>query len=357
MFDQVRTIVERFEELNRLLATPEVATDPEKLRIYAQEQAELRELVDTYREYERLSREMDDAKRLREEESDPDMVALIDEEIDQLGLQLRTLEQRLRELLIPPDPRDERNVIMEIRAGAGGEEAALFAADLFRMYSMYAAKKGWKTRVLSANETGIGGYKEIIFEVQGKGAFSRLKYESGVHRVQRIPVTEASGRIHTSTATVAVLPQAEDVDVEIKEDDLRIDVFRASGHGGQGVNTTDSAVRITHLPTGIVVQCQNERSQLQNRAQAMEVLRARLYTLQYEAQLNERDQTRRKQVGSGERSEKIRTYNFPQNRVTDHRIGYSSYQLEEVLAGELDEFIERLAANEQAERLAEQPVA
>jgi len=357
MFDQVRTIVERFEELNRLLATPEVATDPEKLRIYAQEQAELRELVDTYREYERLSREMDDAKRLREEESDPDMVALIDEEIDQLGLRLRTLEQRLRKLLIPPDPRDERNVIMEIRAGAGGEEAALFAADLFRMYSMYAAKKGWKTRVLSANETGIGGYKEIIFEVQGKGAFSRLKYESGVHRVQRIPVTEASGRIHTSTATVAVLPQAEDVDVEIKEDDLRIDVFRASGHGGQGVNTTDSAVRITHLPTGIVVQCQNERSQLQNRAQAMEVLRARLYTLQYEAQLNERDQTRRKQVGSGERSEKIRTYNFPQNRVTDHRIGYSSYQLEEVLAGELDEFIERLAANEQAERLAEQPVA
>jgi peptide chain release factor 1 len=257
----------------------------------------------------------------------------------------------MKVLLLPTDPRDKRNVIVEIRAGAGGEEAALWAADLFRMYSRYAEKHGWRVQVLSSNPTGIGGFKEIIFQVTGRGAYSRLKYESGVHRVQRVPVTEAAGRIHTSTATVAVLPEAEEVEVELRPEDLRIDVFRSAGHGGQSVNTTDSAVRITHLPTGITVSCQDERSQLQNRARALSILRARLLDLEQRKQWEELDRTRRLQVGGGERSEKIRTYNFPQNRATDHRIGLTSYRLEEVLAGELDEFIDELATTEQAERL------
>jgi len=351
MFEQVAEIARRYDELNELLASPEVACDPEKVQIYAQEQAEIADLVATYREYTRVSTELESTREMLLAETDSEMKEMIREEVTELEKKLAALEEKLKLLLLPKDPRDERDVIVEIRAGTGGEEAALFAADLFHMYVQYAAKHHWQTQVLSSNETGIGGYKEIIFEVKGKGAYSRLKYESGVHRVQRVPVTEASGRIHTSTATVAVLPEADEVEVEINEKDLRIDVFRSRGHGGQSVNTTDSAVRITHLPTGIVVQCQDERSQLQNRARALAILRARLYDMEYQRQHSELDEARRKQVGSGERSEKIRTYNFPQGRVTDHRIGLSIYRLESVLAGELDPFIDELIAHDQAERL------
>lgn len=353
MFEKVGAIVARYDELNRLLSSPEVVSDPNLLRTYGQEQAEVAAIVQVYRRYEALNQELADARALREEEDDADMLAMIDDEIARIEQELEANSAELQELLVPQDPRDAKNVIVEIRAGAGGDEAGLFAADLYRMYTMYAAAQGWKTNLLSANETGIGGYKEIVFEVKGRGAYSRLKFESGVHRVQRVPVTETSGRIHTSTATVAVLPQADEFELQIDENDLRIDIYRSGGKGGQSVNTTDSAVRITHLPTGLVVQCQNERSQLQNKARAMDVLRARLYDLQYSTLFNERDEERRAQVGTGERSEKIRTYNFPQNRVTDHRIGYSSYQLESVLSGEIDEFIEQLAAQEQTRLLAQ----
>lgn len=353
MFEKVGAIVARYDELNRLLSSPEVISDPNLLRTYGQEQAEVAAIVQVYRRYEALNQELADARALREEEDDADMLAMIDDEIARIEQELEANSAELQEMLVPQDPRDAKNVIVEIRAGAGGDEAGLFAADLYRMYTMYAAAQGWKTNLLSANETGIGGYKEIVFEVKGRGAYSRLKFESGVHRVQRVPVTETSGRIHTSTATVAVLPQADEFELQIDENDLRIDIYRSGGKGGQSVNTTDSAVRITHLPTGLVVQCQNERSQLQNKARAMDVLRARLYDLQYSTLFNERDEERRAQVGTGERSEKIRTYNFPQNRVTDHRIGYSSYQLESVLSGEIDEFIEQLAAQEQTRLLAQ----
>ena len=356
MFEQVAQVVRRYDELSQLLASPEVAQDAVKIREYAQEQSAIAELVEAYRDYERVARELADARALLAEESDPDLQQMASDEIVSLEVRLVEGEAHLKTLLLPQDPRDERNVIVEIRAGTGGDEAALFAADLFHMYTQYAQQKGWKSEVLNANEIGIGGYKEIIFAVKGKGAFSRLKYESGVHRVQRVPVTESSGRIHTSTATVAVLPEVDEVDVEINDRDLRLDLYRAGGHGGQGVNTTDSAVRLTHLPTGIVVQCQDERSQLQNKARAMSILRARLYDLAYQQQFNELDEWRRQQVGSGERSEKIRTYNFPQNRVTDHRIGLSIHRLEVVLAGDIDPFIDQLMAAEQAERLTRQPV-
>jgi peptide chain release factor 1 len=354
MFEKVDQVVARYHELNELLSSPEVATDPARIRAYAQEQADINDLVQVYGEYRRAERELHDARAMAQEEDDPEMAAMVAEEIAGLETHLAELEERLTLMLLPKDPRDERNVIVEIRAGTGGDEAALFAADLFRMYSLYAANHHFAVDLMSVSETGIGGYKEVIFMVKGKGAFSKLKYESGVHRVQRVPVTETGGRIHTSTATVAVLPEAEEFDFEINDHDLRIDVYRAGGHGGQGVNTTDSAVRIIHLPTGMVVQCQDERSQLQNKARAMSILRARLYDLEYQRRFDEQDQARRSQVGTGERSEKIRTYNFPQNRVTDHRIGLSIYRLEGVLAGELDEFIEQLAAEEQAALLQAQ---
>ncbi len=351
MFDRLARIEERYEELSRQMADPEVAKDHARVAQLAREQASLEETVQTYRHWRELKSQLDEARRMLEDEVDAEMVQFIKEEIRRLEGELAEVEHRLRLLLLPRDPNDEKNVIMEIRAGAGGDEAGLFAADLFRMYTRYAEKQGWKTEVLSANETGIGGFKEIIFEVKGKGAYSRLKYESGVHRVQRVPATEAGGRIHTSTATVAVLPEMDEVEVHIDPKDLRIDVFRSQGHGGQSVNTTDSAVRITHLPTGIVVTCQDERSQLQNKLRAMAILRARLYDMERQKQREQVTTARRLQVGSGDRSEKIRTYNFPQNRVTDHRIGLTSYQLESVLDGELDEFIEALAAADQAERL------
>lgn len=351
MFEQLKRIEARYEELSQLMADPAVAADHMRVARLAQEQAELEEIVQAYRRWQTVRAQIEEARSVLEDEVDAEMVQFIREEIDRLEEELESTEAELRRLLLPRDPNDDKDVIVEIRAGAGGEEAGLFAADLFRMYTRYAESKGWKVEVISSNETGIGGFKEIIFEVKGKGAYSHLKYESGVHRVQRVPITEASGRIHTSTATVAVLPEADEVEVEIDPKDLRIDVFRSTGHGGQSVNTTDSAVRITHLPTGIVVTCQDERSQLQNKQRALSVLRARLYDLERRKQMEQITMARRLQVGSGERSEKIRTYNFPQNRVTDHRIGLTSYRLEAILDGEIDEFIEALAAADRAERL------
>ncbi|MGC9361166.1 MAG: peptide chain release factor 1 [Anaerolineae bacterium] len=352
MFERLDQILERYEELTRLMATPEVARDHVRYREYSQERAELEEVVTTYRAYLNAAAELEATREMQDDDLDPEMRDLVASEISSLEERLSKLERRLRVLLLPKDPRDARSVIVEIRAGTGGDEAALFAADLFAMYVQYANAHRWQTEILSSNETGIGGYKEIVFEVKGQGAYSRLKYESGVHRVQRVPTTETSGRIHTSTATVAVLPEADEVEVEINDSDLRVDVFRSGGHGGQSVNTTDSAVRITHLPSGIVVQCQDERSQLQNRARAMSILRARLYDMEHRRQAEELETARRTQVGTGERSEKIRTYNFPQNRVTDHRIGMTVYQLEDVLSGELDQFIDELIAQDQAELLA-----
>jgi peptide chain release factor 1 len=351
MLEKLALIEQRYQELERLLSDPDVVSDPAKVREYAREQAGLEEIVGEYRRLKATEAELQATRQMLDDEEDDELRTMAHEELEHLQAQYDELTASLRLMLLPRDPNDERNVIVEIRAGAGGDEAGLFAADLYRMYSRYAEMHGWKTSVISFNESGVGGYKEIIFEVQGRGAYSRLKYESGVHRVQRVPVTEASGRIHTSTATVAVLPQVDDVEVEINPNDLRIDVYRSAGHGGQSVNTTDSAVRITHIPTGMVVACQDERSQLQNKMRAMSVLRARLYDIELQKQTQERVDTRRSQVGTGDRSEKIRTYKFPQNRVTDHRIHFTSHRLEGILNGGLDEIIDELATTEQAEKL------
>lgn len=353
MLKKLAQIEERYQELNKLLADPDTAGDYVKATKYAQERAELEKIVDGYRRYKHLQQELEAARAMLEEDLSQEMRELVQEEIGSLEQKTEELEEKLRILLLPKDPKDEKNVITEIRAGTGGEEAALFAADLYRMYARYAEKHGWTTEILSSNRTGIGGFKEVIFLIKGKGAYSHFKYESGVHRVQRVPLTESGGRIHTSAATVAVLPEMGEVEVRIAPEDLRVDVFRATGHGGQSVNTTDSAVRITHLATGIVATCQDERSQLQNKLRAMSILRARLYDMEEQTQMAKMDAERRSQVGTGERSEKIRTYNFPQNRVTDHRIGLTSYRLEEVLDGELDEFIYELASAEQATKLQE----
>jgi len=349
----LKLVEERYEELTRLLADPEVVTDYLRIKEYATERAELEPLVQRYRAYRQAEQELAEAHALLEEEQDPELVAFVREEIASLEGRKQELEEGIRLLLLPRDPRDRKNVIMEIRAGAGGDEATLFAADLYRMYTRYAEKQGWQTELLSANETGVGGFKEVIFQITGQNAYSRLKYESGVHRVQRVPITESSGRIHTSTATVAVLPEAEEVEVEIDPNDLRIDVFGASGPGGQHMQKNATAVRITHEPSGIVVTCQSERSQFQNRRRAMAILRARLHALEAERQQREQAAQRRSQVGTGERSEKIRTYNFPQNRVTDHRINLSLYNLPDVLEGELDPFIEELIAMDQKRQLEE----
>jgi peptide chain release factor 1 len=351
MWDRLAEIERRYEELERLMADPAIVADYTQLRTYAQERAELAAIVEAYRAHQAVATELEDTRALLDEESNPEMRELAQEEIARLDARRDELQAELKQLLLPKDPRDERSVIVEVRAGEGGDEAGLFAADLYRMYVRYAENHGWGTELLSANETGIGGFKEVIFEIKGKGAYSRLKYESGVHRVQRIPQTEASGRIHTSTATVAVLPEADEVEVKINPDDLQFDYFRSSGAGGQNVQKNSTAVRVTHVPTGIVVACQDERSQVQNRLRALSILRARLYAIEQQKQFEEIDSARRSQVGRGERAEKIRTYNFPQNRVTDHRIGLTSYRLETMLNGDIDEFIDALATQEQVEKL------
>lgn len=352
MFEKLADLEKRYEELAARLSDPDVIADPQELEKVARAHAELSPTVEAYRELRRVQEEMEATEAMLEEQLEADLREMAKEELAALEARANRLHQELRLSLLPKDPNDDKNIIVEIRAGAGGDEAALFAADLFRMYSRYAEERRWRVEMLSSHETELGGFKEVVFMIHGKGAYSRLKYESGVHRVQRIPETEAQGRIHTSTATVAVLPEAEEVDLEIRPDELRIDVFRSGGKGGQSVNTTDSAIRITHLPTGIVVSCQDERSQLQNREKAMRVLRARLLDMKQQEQQAELAEARRSQVGTGDRSERIRTYNFPQGRVTDHRIGLTLYRLEAVLDGDLDEAIDALAAAEQAELLA-----
>jgi len=353
MLEKLAAVEARYNELSQLLASPEVTSSPDLLMKYGQEQSNLEPVVTAYHRYRQVLAHLEGAEEMLDENLDDEMREMAREEVAQLREEQEELESDLQFMLLPKDPNDEKNVIVEIRAGAGGDEAGLFAADLFRIYTRYAEGQGWKSIILSQNESGIGGYKEIIFQVAGKGAYSKLKYESGVHRVQRIPQTESGGRIHTSTATVAVLPEIDEVEIEIDPNDVRIDIFRSSGPGGQSVNTTDSAVRLTHLPTGLVVSCQDEKSQLQNKTKAFNILRARLYDLEQQRLQAEHGAARRSQVGTGERSEKIRTYNFPQNRVTDHRIGYTSHRLENILSGEIDEFIEALSLADQEAKLQE----
>lgn len=348
LIEKLSGIEERFLAIDGEIA--EAAEDYQRAAELAKERADLEPIITVFREYRSLRDDFEQAEMFLESE-DEEIRDLANAEVEQIQPKLASLEERLRKMLLPRDPRDDRNVIMEIRAGTGGDEAGLFAADLFRMYSRYAEGRGWKVEILSQNETGVGGFKEVAFEVKGKGAYSRLKFESGVHRVQRVPITESQGRIHTSTATVAVLAEVDEVEIKIPDKEIRIDVYRSAGAGGQSVQKNETAVRITHLPTNIVVQCQDERSQLQNRVRAMSILRARLYELALHEQQAAQDATRRAQVGTGERSEKIRTYNFPQSRVTDHRISLSSHNLPTVLDGDLDSFIDELATREEAERL------
>lgn len=351
MFDKLETAENRYEEINLELSDPQVIADQDKYRKLMKELSDLEEIVGKYREYRKVKADLDESRELLESQLDKDFRELVQAEYAEARDKLEKIEEELKLLLLPKDPNDNRSVIMEIRGGAGGDEAALFAADLFRMYTRYSERHHWKTEILSINDTEIGGIKEVVFSVDAKGAYSRLKYESGVHRVQRVPTTEASGRIHTSTVTVAVLPEADEVDIEINPNDLQIDTFRASGAGGQHVNKTDSAIRITHMPSGIVVTCQDQRSQHKNREKAMKILRSKLYEIAQEQQQSEIAMARKSQVGTGDRSERIRTYNFPQGRVSDHRIGLTLYKIEEIMDGDLDEIIDALIMADQAEKL------
>jgi len=351
MFEKLAALEEKYDDLTQKLSDSSIISQQEKFREYAKAHAELADIVAKYREFKDVAQQLADAKELVNTEKDVEMVELANMEIDELEPRLDAVEQELKNLLIPKDPNDAKNIVLEIRAGTGGDEAALFAGDLFRMYSRYAERRRWKVEIMSQNALGIGGFKEIIAMIEGKDVYSRLKFESGVHRVQRVPVTEASGRIHTSAVTVAVLPEAEEVDVQLDPEDVRVDVFRSSGPGGQSVNTTDSAIRVTHIPTGLVVQCQDEKSQHKNKAKALKILRSRLLDRAIAEQQQAIAKDRRSQVGSGDRSERIRTYNFPQSRVTDHRINLTLYALSSVLEGNLDDVIEPLITSARAEAL------
>ena len=351
MLDKLKDIEKRYEELNKILEDPEIFSDYAKSQKYSKEQSDLQEIVYKIREYKTIITGISEAEDILRTETDEGMKELAELEMEELKEKKPKIEEELKLMLVPKDPRDSKNIILEVRAGTGGDEAGLFAADLFRMYTKYAEGKRWKVEVLEMNNTGVGGVKEVVASIQGKGAYSKLKYESGTHRVQRVPATETSGRIHTSAATVAILPEAEEVDLKIDAKDLRIDTYCSSGPGGQGVNTTYSAVRIVHEPTGLIVQCQDSRSQIKNREKAMKVMRSRLYDLELENQEKEMSDDRKSQVGSGDRSERIRTYNFPQNRVTDHRVGLTLHKLSSILEGELDELIENMTIHFQAEKL------
>ncbi|MCQ2978865.1 MAG: peptide chain release factor 1 [Clostridia bacterium] len=351
MFDKLEEFIKRFDELTKMLMEPDVVNDQKRYQALMKEHKQITPVVEKYKEYKNVKQTIADSEEMIKAESDPELLEMAREELNEAKDKVPALEEELKILLLPVDPNDEKDVIMEIRAGAGGDEAGLFAAELFRMYSMYADRAHYKIEVMDENESGIGGYKEITFMVRGNGAYSKLKYESGVHRVQRVPETESGGRIHTSTATVAVLPEMEDVDIEVREEDIKTDVYRASGAGGQHVNKTESAVRMTHIPTGIVVTSQNERSQIQNREVCLRVLKSKLYEMEEEKRNKEISDNRKSQVGTGDRSEKIRTYNFPQTRITDHRINYTIYKMQNFLDGDLDEMIDALITYDQAEKL------
>lgn len=352
MFDKLEDLLIRLEEILSELNEPGVANDPSRFQKLMKEQSDLQPIVDAYKEYKECQQTVEESLSMLDEESDEEMREMLKEELADAKKRIEELEHELKILLLPKDPNDNRNVIVEIRAGAGGDEAALFASEIYRMYVKYAETRRWKTEMLSLNENGIGGFKEVTFMINGNGAYSRLKYESGVHRVQRVPETESGGRIHTSTITVAIMPEAEEIDFELDLNDCKFDVFRASGNGGQCVNTTDSAVRLTHIPTGIVISCQDEKSQLKNRDKALKVLRSRLYDLELQKRHDAEAEARRSQVGTGDRSEKIRTYNFPQGRVTDHRIKLTLHRLDSIMNGDLDEIIDSLIAADQSAKLA-----
>jgi peptide chain release factor 1 len=351
MFDKLKTVEKRYDDLNELLSDPKIITQQSEFQKYAKEQSDLTPIVNRFKDLKNFVQQIVDSKKILEEEKDTEMLEMAEEDLAQIEIEKQKAEEDLKILLLPKDPRDERNVIVEIRAGTGGEEAALFSNDLFRMYSRYAEEKKWQVEIISSNLTGKGGFKEVIFNISGKGVYSKLKYEGGTHRVQRVPDTESQGRIHTSAVTVAILPEVEDVDIKINQSDIKIDVYRASGPGGQSVNTTDSAVRLTFVPTGMIVTCQDEKSQHKNREKAMKVLRARLYDEEQKKAHDEQDSERKQQVGSGDRSERIRTYNFPQERVTDHRIGLTVHKLSMIMEGALDEVVEALTLHFQSEAL------
>ncbi len=353
MLDKINKIVEKYHESEKQLSDPNIVKDVNKYKEIMQEHSYLKEIVDCYEAYKEIETQIEDAKVLISEESDPEMKEMAKEELKELEAAIEEKNTELKQLLVPKDPLDRKNIIMEIRAGTGGDEAALFASDLYRMYSKYAETRKWKIEIMSSNETGIGGFKEIVFSISGKNVYESLRYESGVHRVQRVPETESGGRVHTSAVTVAVLPEAEETDIQVNQDDVKVDVYRSSGPGGQSVNTTDSAVRLTHIPTGLVVTCQDEKSQIKNKAKAFRVLRSRLYEMEEAKKQKERSENRKNQIGSGDRSERIRTYNFPQNRLTDHRINLTLYKLEYVMDGVLDEVLDSLKLNAKEQILKE----